>query len=286
MHRLLIEPMRKPVMMATIVATLLGTSATGQDGALESLRSAAMQISGIPLPAKAAGMLVGGEGDGNQTVVIHPGTNQVLAWDERGQLADWGYMMQVPRSDLLSIEFDSGRRVVASPAALLRAIGSLPPTGDVVPAAACLERLAISGGIVIATSGPLGPGWRLESNRNGRAIVNEEGRVGIWLAAGTRVGLQTASGIHHLECGELAAALAEAPPSAAEAARILTALILVLEDGNTVMDRLSEYQRSLSALANSAVSEAAAARRPVSDCRRLPTLSVICDRLTATFRQP
>ena len=277
-------PMKRSAMAAAIVASMLGGVASGQDSALENLRAVAIEVSGIPLPAMAAGMLASEAG--NQTVVIHPGTNQVLIWNEQGRLTDWGVMIRDTRSDLVAVEFDSGRRVVLAPAALLRAIGTPPLPGEIVPAAACLDRLAISGGTVISESGPLRPGWRVESNRYGRAIVTGEGRAGSWVAAGTEIGLQTGAGIHYLECNEVSAALAEAPPTSAEAARSLTTLILVLEDGNTVLDRLSEYQRNLSALANSSVSEAAAARRPVSDCRRLATLSVICDRLTATFRQP
>lgn len=269
---------------AALAAAVLGGAAAPQEDSLGSLRAAAGGISGRPLPGAAAAMLAGA-GDG-RTVAIHPATNQVLVWGEGGELEDRGLAFLDPRGDLVAVEFDSGRRVVVSPAALQRAIGPLPLTGEMIPAIACLERLARSGGNVIAASGPLRPGWRLESNRHGRAIVGPTGPAGSWSAAGTDVELQTADGLHMLDCLELSAVLGEAPPSSAEAVRSLTALIQALEDGNTALDRLSEYQRSLAALANSSVSEAAAGRQPVSACRRLPTLSVICDRLAATFRQP
>ena len=266
------------VMTAALLA--IAIPAQAQSPLIEEMRKVGQAVSGIPLPEAAASLLGGTGGD----VVLHASSNQVLIFDQAGRLADYGRPVQDPGGELLVVGYNSGRRVVASPAALLRAIGPLPIPGEQIDAASCLDRLAASAGTVTAGIGPLRPGWRLEPNRHGRAIVAGARRAGIWAPQGTGIQLQTADGTSTLPCSDIVAALAEAPPTAAEAARVLTQLILILEDGNTALDRLAEYQAGLAALGASSTAEAQAARLPVADCRQLATLAVICDRLPATFR--
>ncbi len=52
-------------------------------------------------------------------------------------------------------------------------------------------------------------------------------------------------------------------------------LILLLVDGNAVLDRIAEYDPAA----------ARAARIGVDHCLDAPTAAVLCDRLVATFRQ-
>ncbi len=255
-----------------------------QTEAVERLRAAATEVAGFALGGRAAGMLSGIPDP--PTVAIHPPTNQVLIFGHSGVAEDWGLLTVNPAGDVLSVHYASGRRIAVSPDALARAIESAPPSGERIPAAGCLDRVTGFGGTVVAGIGPLRPGWRLATGRSGGAIRSGTGEVGTWAVRGPALELQLDGRTESLPCLEVAGSLSAPPPSAIEDARDLVSLIQVLEDGNTALDRLAEYQRRLTELARSSSADALLARNDVSECRRLATLAVICDRLVATYLQP
>ncbi len=269
---------------ATLMAVMAAGGAWAETGVVQELREAMTELSGRPLPDAASELLFGG--GPAVSVALHPLTNQVLVSGASGRPQDWAPMMLDQDGEFVSVEYTSGRRIVVSPSALLRAIRSEPATGGPVAGAACLDRVAGSGGTVTAGLGPLRPGWRIESWKEGRRILSAEGRVGHWNAAGTALQLRVGPEEETVGCAEIGRVLSEPPPGAREAAPVLISLILVLEDGNTALDRLAEYQRGLAALARSSISDGIAARLPLAECRQLATLAIICDRLIATYRQP
>ena len=271
-----------------IAAAVLLIAAAGpghpQATAVERLRAAAAEAAGHALGDGAAVMLSGIPDPSR--VVIHPPTNQVMIIGRSGAAEDWGSMTVNAANDVLSVDYASGRRVVLSPSALARAIESAPPSGERIALAGCLDRLTGFGGTVVSGIGPLRPGWRLLPGRPGGAILSGTGEIGRWTVRGPSVELLVGRRTESLPCPDVAGALSAPPPSAAEAARDLVSLIQALEDGNTALDRLAVYQRRLTELARSSPTDALLARNDVSECRRLATLTIVCDRLIATYRQP
>ncbi len=270
--------MRALLFVTAAMAALPAWPQAGPDP-LDELREVSSAVSGRALPAEAAGMLAVPDG---ASVAVHAPTGQVLVWTIGSGIVDWGEPVVVPKGDLVSVTFRSGRRVVVSPRALTSAIVS-GDVGEPVPGVDCLDRIGITGGTLVSPAGPLDMGWSIEPTRRGRLIADPEGSGGSWRAMGAGIEVLVGEEANVLPCVELEAALAPAP--AADAAVELAALVGTLEDGNWALDRLAEYQRHLTALAGASVAEALAARRAVADCRKLATLAVICDRLVATYRQ-
>ena len=271
--------MRITGIAAALLSVVLISGGKSAADAIDSFRSLARDVSGIRLSESSARMLSGLAAPGD--VVIHPPTNQVLILNRNGGVEDFGEMMVDASGGILSVAFASGRSAVASPRALARLLEAAPPDGDPVEATACLDRLAVAGGTILADVGPLRSGWRLEPDRQ---IYSETAWVGNWEPTGSNIVLTLGSVAEQLACGEIVGVLSE-PPSTAQTSEKLAELIQVLEDGNFALDRLLGYQRKLSELARSSARDALSARRPVQDCRKLPTLAILCDRLNATYRQ-
>ena len=253
-----------------IAAAMAAPPAWPQEGSdpLRELREVSAAVSGRALPAEAAGMLAIADG---ASVAVHAPTGQVLVWTSGSGIVDWGEPVLMTQGDLVSVAFRSGRRVVVSPRALAAAIVSAE-AGESVPGADCLDRIGIMGGTLTSPAGPLGSGWRIEPSRRGRLIADPDGGRGSWRAMGDRIEVQVGADVRVLPCSELEAALASDPVPGTDAALQLAALVGILEDGNWALDRLAEYQRHLTALAEASDAEALAARRTVADCRKLPTL--------------
>ena len=260
-------------------------SAGGAD--MDDLRSRITEISGRPLSAAVGAFLAPRSADGSYRPVFYRPHSAIWLMDSSASEVLLAGVLATGEGreadDRIDILWSTGSTSPVMAADLLALLQSVRPDGSPVALADCHDRVRIGGTLREAVGG-LEPGMHLAAGR-----ISSGGRPAGWYSGNggdIRIRIGNSAEPEVAGCRDVAAALDDAPGIAGDGtlAIELATLLLTLEDGNSAMALLIEYQLQLKQLAASDPAAARSARLRLQDCLDTATMAVVCDRLVASFR--